>query len=56
MPPLKVINAIRSLKCPKHHEQPKVTLTENQELRLETCCPDFKKQCLYLVKKLAVKV
>lgn len=49
-PELKTV--IESLSCPKHREHPVVTFDE-EKIKLECCCPDFKVQCFYLIKKLA---
>lgn len=45
---------IESLQCPKHHKHPMLLLDGEEEITVQCCCPDFKKQCLYLMSKFMV--
>ena len=50
--PGEIASIIESLTCPVYKKHPKITYDENGEFHIECCCPQFKKQCLYLIKKL----
>jgi hypothetical protein len=43
---------IESLECPIHAQRPNVLIDEKEHLKISCCCSDFRKQCLYLIKKL----
>ncbi|MDB4901270.1 MAG: hypothetical protein JWQ63_551 [Mucilaginibacter sp.] len=43
-------SVIESLSCPKHNQHPEVIFDE-EKIKLECCCPEFKVQCFYLIKK-----
>jgi len=49
-----IIAIIESLTCPVNKKKPKISFDENGEFHIECCCPQFRKQCLYLIKKLMV--
>ena len=46
---------IESLQCPKHHKHPMLVIEgDGEEIKINCCCAEFKKQCLYLVSKFMV--
>jgi hypothetical protein len=50
--PRDIASIIESLTCPVYKKHPKIIYDKNGEFHIECCCPQFKKQCLYLIKKL----
>ena len=45
-----ITSIIESLTCPIYKKQPKISYDEHGDFHIECCCPQFKKQCLYLIK------
>jgi hypothetical protein len=50
--PKDIVAIIESLSCPVYKQHPKISYDENGDFHIECCCQQFKKQCMYLIKKL----
>lgn len=50
--PQNIKEMVESLRCPKHHKTPQIMIDNEDHLKIECCCADFKKQCLYLIGKM----
>jgi hypothetical protein len=46
-------DVLGSIECPEHRQKPEIIKDESHELLFECCCPEFKKECVYLVNKIA---
>ena len=39
--------------CPVHHKEPIIFKDDEDELQVTCCCSKFKKECLFLIHKIA---
>lgn len=46
-------DVLGTIECPIHHQQPEIIKDDDDELQIICCCPKFKKECLFLVHKIA---
>ena len=49
-------DVLDSIECPEHHKKPVFIRDNDNELQLSCCCYKFKRQCVYLVNKIAMLV
>ena len=40
------------IECPIHGKNPEISTNDQGELQLNCCCPKFKRECLFLIKKI----
>jgi len=41
-----------TIECPIHSQKPEIIKDDDGELVVSTCCPKFKKECLFLISKI----
>jgi|GEM_PF-1722786 len=53
METIQVKSFIESIYCTTHKQHPRVSVDSEDHVYVECCCPQFHKQCNYLVKMMS---